>query len=317
MNKLVCAAALVLGCSTVSGLAADLKAPKKAPPVVVSPWDIAFGSALMSDYNFRGITQSNHKPSVAAYFEPRYNFNDNLQAYVGVSGESISFPNRAAAEVDFYTGIRPTFGKLALDFGFWEYWYPGGQCFNAAFPGECAFNGNLPNGNVIKADLSFWEIYAKGTYTVNDQFSFGGSLYWSPSVLNSGADGTYVAGTAKYILPNTLPNGIGWFISGDVGHWFLGTSDSFYAVTGFPNGIPYKSYTNWDVGLAFTWKQFTLDLRYFDTNLNKGDCNAFTSDHTASGIASTSINPGGPGSNWCGATFIAKVSVDLTKDNLK
>jgi hypothetical protein len=72
------------------------------------------------------------------------------------------------------------------------------------------------------------------------------------------------------------------------------------------------------VGVAFTWKQFTLDLRYFDTDLNKGDCNAFTSDHTASGISNvTSINPTGVGSNWCGATFIAKLSVDLTKDNLK
>jgi uncharacterized protein (TIGR02001 family) len=314
MNKLACAAALALGCSTASGLAADLKMPTKAPPVVVSPWDIAFGSAIMSDYNFRGITQSNHKPSVAAYFEPRYNINDSLQAYVGISGESISFPNRAAAEVDFYTGIRPTFGKLALDFGFWEYWYPGGQCFHDNFP-DCL--PSLPNGNVIKSDLSFWEIYGKATYTFNDQFSFGGSVYWSPSVLNSGADGTYIAGTAKYILPTVLPNGIGWFVSADVGHWFLGTSDSFYAVTGFPGGIPYKSYTNWDVGVAFTWKQFTLDLRYYDTDLNKGDCNAFTSDHTASGIASTPINPGGPGSNWCGATFIAKLSVDLTKDNLK
>src|SRR5882724_8513550 len=132
-------------------LAADLKVVKKAPPPPPpSPWDIAFGAAIMSDYNFRGITQSNHKPSVAAYFEPRYNFNDSLQWYVGVAGESISFPNRAAAEIDFYTGIRPTFGKLALDFGFWEYYYPGGSCFNAAFPGDCAVSGNLPlNGNVI------------------------------------------------------------------------------------------------------------------------------------------------------------------------
>jgi hypothetical protein len=263
---------------------------------------------------------------VAAYFEPRYNFNENLQAYAGVSGESISFPNRAAAEVDFYAGIRPTFGKLALDFGFWEYYYPGGKCFNAFVPGECALDGNLPLagnpfGNVIKQDLSFWELYAKATYTVNDQFSFGGSLFWSPSVLNSGADGTYVAGTAKYTLPSVLPHDIGWFVSGDVGHWFLGTSDSFYgtgAGTAFANGIPYKSYTNWDLGLAFTWKQFTLDLRYFDTNLSKGDCNAFTSDHTATGISNvTSINPGGAGSNWCGATFIAKFSVDLTSANLK
>jgi len=320
------AAALAFGCLTaVSSSAADLNMKTKAPPapVVVSPWDIAFGSAAMTDYNFRGITQSNHKPSVAAYFEPRYNFSDTLQGYVGVSGESISFPNRAAAEVDFYAGIRPTFGKLALDFGFWEYYYPGGQCFNAAVPGECAANAGafagLPNGNVIKADLSFWELYGKATYTVNDQFSFGGSVFWSPSVLNSGADGTYVAGTAKYILPSVLPHDIGWFVSADVGHWFLGTSDAFYGVLpAFPNGIPYKSYTNWDVGLAFTWKQFTLDLRYFDTNLNKGDCNAFTSDHTATGSTNvTAINPGGLGSNWCGATFIAKLSVDLTSANLK
>jgi len=313
MKKLACAVALVLGCSTVSGLAADLDKKKltKAPPVVVSPWDIAFGAAIMSDYNFRGITQSNHKPSVAAYFEPRYNFNDSLQGYLGLSGESISFPNRAASEIDFYGGIRPTFGKLALDGGFWYYWYPGGQCFNdPSFGPDCL--APLPNGNVIKADLSFWEIYGKATYTLNDQFSFGGSVFWSPSVLNSGADGTFVAGTAKYILPTFLPNGIGWFVSADVGHWFLGTADAFYG------NIPFKSYTTWDLGVAFTWKQFTLDLRYFDTNLNKGDCNAFTSDHTASGLTNvTPINPSGLGSNWCGAAFIAKLSVDLTKDNLK
>jgi len=323
MKGMVCAAALAVGCATVvPGLAADLNMKTKAPPkpVVVSPWDIAFGSAVMSDYNFRGITQSNHKPSVASYLEPRYNINENLQLYAGLSGESISFPNRAAAEVDFYTGVRPTFGKLALDFGFWEYYYPGGQCFNdpAVFGSDCL--GALPNGNVIKADLSFWELYGKATYTLNDQFSFGGSLFWSPSVLNSGADGTYIAATAKYNLPSVLPYGVTWSASADVGHWFLGTSDAFYGIPGttFANGIPYKSYTNWDLGVAFAWKQFTLDLRYFDTNLNKGDCNAFTSDQTASGVSNvTAINPGGLGSNWCGATFIAKLSVDLTSANLK
>ena len=300
MKGIVCAAALAVGCSAVPGLAADLNMKTKAPPApaVVSPWDIGFGAALMSDYNFRGITQSNHKPSVAAYFEPRYNFNENLQAYVGVAGESISFPNQAAAEVDFYGGIRPTFGKLALDFGFWEYYYPGGTCFQTGFA-DC--NNTLPNGNVIKADLSFWEVYGKATYTLTDQFSFGGSLYYSPSVLNSGADGTYLAGTAKYTLPNVLPHDIGWFVSADVGHWFLGTSDAFYG------NIPFKSYTNWDVGLGLTWKQFTLDLRYFDTDLSKSDCNAFTSDQTATAGLS----------KWCGATFIAKLSVDLTSANLK
>src|SRR4029077_304203 len=55
------------------------KAVKAPPPPPFEPWDFAFGSALMSDYIFRGITQSNHKPSVAAYFEPRYNINKDVQ----------------------------------------------------------------------------------------------------------------------------------------------------------------------------------------------------------------------------------------------
>ena len=128
MVLLATALAMVSG----SALAADMpvKALKAPPPAAFDPWDIAFGSAIMNDYIFRGITQSNHKPSVAAYFEPRYNVNKDLQLYIGASVESISFPNRAAAEIDIYGGIRPTFGAFAFDFGVWGYLYPGGQCFD-------------------------------------------------------------------------------------------------------------------------------------------------------------------------------------------
>jgi Bacterial protein of unknown function (Gcw_chp) len=304
-------------------LAADLKVVKKAPPppAPVSPWDIAFGAALSSDYIFRGITQSNHKPSVNAYFEPRYNVNKDFQLYAGVAGSSISFPNRAAAEIDLYGGFRPTFGALALDFGAIYYWYPGGQCFNAAVPGECALNGNLPfNGNVIKEDLSFWEVYAKGTYTVNDNVAFAASAFYSPNVLNSGADGTYIAGSVKFTAPsNFLPNETGLYVSAEVGHWFLGTSDAFYGVAAFPNGIPYAEYTTWNIGFGITKSVFTLDFRYYDTNLSKADCNAFTSDHTARFSNDFSaINPSGVGSNWCSEAFVVSGKFDLTAiSNLK
>jgi hypothetical protein len=57
---------------------------------------------------------------------------------------------------------------------------------------------------------------------------------------------------------------------------------------------------------------FTFDIRYFDTDLSKGNCNAFTSAFNASGTTSvTRINPGA-GSNWCGAAGIVKLSADLT-----
>src|SRR5258708_3364560 len=220
MRKTACAAALVLACASVSVSAEDLKADKTTPemkapetkkpkekkgkpeseqkkekkpekkPETWTPWDIAFGAAMMSDYRFRGITQSNHALSVAAYVEPRYNFNNSLQGYVALSGESVSLPNRPSSEIDFYGGIRPAFGRLALDFGGWDYWYPGGDCFHNFAPGR--LRSSL-NGNVIKRDSSFGEVYGKAFYAVSDQFSLGGGAYWSPSVFNSGADGTFVA----------------------------------------------------------------------------------------------------------------------------
>jgi hypothetical protein len=307
-----------------------VKALKAPPPAAFDPWDIAFGSAIMNDYVFRGVTQSNHKPSVAAYFEPRYNVTKDLQLYVGLSGESIAFANRAAAEIDIYGGIRPTFGAFAFDFGVWGYLYPGGTCYYGAgattdFAGvplsaECQAN-TLLNTNVIKKNVSFFEGYAKVNYTINDMFQVGANEYYSPNFLNTGAWGNYASVTGKFTAPSTIfgSSGVGMYISGEFGRQWLGTSDSFYGTAAFPNGIKYADYNTWNVGIGFTYKVFTLDLRYSDTNLSKGNCNAFTSDHTAVFDGSfTPINPTGVGSNWCGATGIVKLSADLTAmTNLK
>jgi uncharacterized protein (TIGR02001 family) len=330
MKKLTIAAIAAFALATGSASAADIVT--KAKPIVAPPppaWDLAFGSAIASDYVFRGITQSNRQPAVAAYFEPRYNINKDNQLYVGIGGASISFPNRAAGEIDFYGGWRPTVGAFAFDFGAWYYWYPGGQCFGSQAQGSMqtctnvGFLGGptlLPNGNAIKDNLSFYEIFGKVNYTVNDNIVLGAYAYWSPSVLNSGADGVFFGGTAKYTWA-AFANGVQPYISGEVGHWSLGTSDAFYGIAGtaLAGGIPYKDYTTWNAGFGWTWKVFTVDLRYIDTNLNKGDCNAFTSDHTAgAGTAFTTINPTGVSSKWCGGTFVARLSADLTVNtNLK
>jgi uncharacterized protein (TIGR02001 family) len=305
MQRLAFLLIIAFGFASSSAVAQTM-ATKATPPAPSSPWDIVVTGALMSDYNFRGITQSAHRPSAEAGFEPRYNFTSALEGYVGVSGESIDFPNRAAAEIDFYAGIRPTFGKLALDFGIWDYYYPGGQCFNtAAFCGPGATP--LPNGNIVKQSLSFYEGYGKATYTLNDHFEFGGSIWGSPSVLNSGASGVYYTGNVTLTAPTTwFPHGIGAYVSADVGWWQLGTTDAFYG------GVPLPSYANWDAGLAITWKVFTLDLRYYQSNLTPVQCNVFTSDQTATANAGGVVT-----SNWCGAAFIAKLSIDTSIAELK
>jgi hypothetical protein len=97
----------------------------------------------------------------------------------------------------------------------------------------------------------------------------------------------------------------------------------FYGIAGDPvysNGIKEPSYNTWNIGVGFTYKVFTLDLRYSDTNLSKGACNAFTSDFSTTNSSPSFITPinGGAnattafGSNWCGAAGIVKLSADLT-----
>lgn len=274
MKKVVLSVVAALAISAAPAFAADMpvKAAPFAPVAAPSPWDIGFGGAIMTDYMWRGISQSAHEPSVAAYFEPRFNINPNFQLYAGIAGESIKFPNKAAAEIDFYGGVRPTIGPLAFDIGFWYYYYPGGD--------SSYLTDNFGTFAAI-SDASFYEVYGKVTWTINDFIALGANIYYTPSYLNTGAEGAYYSGTAKFTAPSAwFPNGIGAYLSGEVGRQYLGTTDVVPGV--FVPAINLADYTTWNVGVGFTWKVFTLDLRYSDTDLSKNDCFIITGDPGAS-----------------------------------
>jgi len=309
MKRLALSVTAALLLST--GLAAAADMPVKAAPAPaaapVSPWDIAFGGAIMSDYNFRGISQSDRGPSLTAYFEPRFKIVPNIELYAGIQGWGTRLPTDPTGEFDLYGGIRPTFGPLNFDFGFMYYWYPkerqvflDDNPFSAFFGGPVFFPTTLP---WTKNDTDFWEVYGKVSWTWNDMLTLGGGVYYSPDWLNTGAEGLYVNGTAKLTLPSAfLPKDFGWYISGEIAHYSLGRTDAFFLFVELPD------YWYGNVGLGFTWKVFTLDLRFHDTDLSKQECFVLTGD--LRGL------PGGGDplgtSRWCGSAFIAKGSFDLT-----
>ena len=210
MALLATALAMVSG----SALAADMrvKAVKAPPPPAFDPWDIAFGSAITNDYVFRGITQSNHKPSVSAYFEPRYNVTKDLQLYVGLPAQAS--PSRTAPRLKSTStavSARPSarspstsvFGATSIR---------AEPATTARALTDSAVNAAqrrmraataLINGNVIKKNVSFFEVYAKVNYTVNDMFSVGANEYYSPNFLNTGAWGNYASITGKFTAPSS------------------------------------------------------------------------------------------------------------------
>jgi uncharacterized protein (TIGR02001 family) len=305
MNKLmVSIAAGLLGMAT-SAMAADMqvKAPRKA--VEVSPWDIAFGGALMSDYNFRGISQSDRGPSTTTYIETRYTVNPSLQLYAGSQYWAVDLPTHASCECDFYAGFRPTVGPLAFDFGFIYYYYPRErQVFDNSVTATFT-----PSGIALTpANTDYWEVYGKVTWdAIKDKLAFGANFYYSPDWLGTGAYGFYASGTAKVTMQSFTmatimgPKEIGWSISGEVGHYSLGTNDLFLG------GINLPDYWTWNVGATFTQGVFSVDLRYYDTDASKQECFLLTSDlRGASG--GTSPNQ----SHWCSPTFIVATKFDLT-----
>ena len=84
-----------------------------------------FGTAFTTDYELRGVSQSNHKPAAQGYFEVDYTATDWLKLYAGIWGSSL-WTGFADAEFDITAGARFTWGNFGLDLGYIQYEYPGG-----------------------------------------------------------------------------------------------------------------------------------------------------------------------------------------------
>lgn len=225
-----------------SASAADLAAPEPAVVAEVpSMIDVAFGVAGVTDYRFRGITNSKKDPAIQGYAE--------LQiadwVYAGVWGSSVNFPrplSDPSMEIDFYGGIRHSFDFFSIDIGGLYYYYPG----EAKFARE----------------TDYWELYAKPAVSFGDFGSITGNIYWTSDFVNLGNDALYLSVIPKVNVPLAAFPDLSFYVSGELGkQWF---DKSRLANP--------RDYVTWNIGAGVTYKAMTLDVRYSDTDLNKREC---------------------------------------------
>ncbi len=117
--KTIATTIAALALMATSALAADIvrKAPIKVVAPPPPPCDVAFGGGIQSDYNFRGISQTDRGPGAWAYVEPRCKVHPNIELYAGrLWGWSTKLPTTPTGEFDVYGGIRVTVGPLCLRF---------------------------------------------------------------------------------------------------------------------------------------------------------------------------------------------------------
>jgi uncharacterized protein (TIGR02001 family) len=205
--------------------------PPKNP---ASAFDVNVGASITSDYNYRGYTLSDHRPSVSNNIEATYNI-----FFAGVNTASVQMPNLSQFQMTDYAGIRPTFGQLTVEAGVAYYTYPGSAI-----------------------DISYPEYYVAPTYALTSKLSVGLNAYFAPDYSRTGAWENYNSIQAKY----TFDSGLAF--SGELGRQGFGTTKATASSLAF--ALP--DYTYWNLGFAYTYKVLTFDLRYFATTLSKQNC---------------------------------------------
>jgi uncharacterized protein (TIGR02001 family) len=246
------------------------------------------GAVLMSDYIYRGISYSQHQPSVGAYVEGQYGL-----LYAWTNFNSVKLSTSPAAELTMAVGVRPTLGTFEFDIGAQYYYYPG----------------------EIGPDLSnYWEAHATVSHKLTEKITLGSTLAYAPDVWQTGAWGTYAAAALAFDLPSEfVPPDVSWVASFDLGRWLFGRTTSGGGVSAAGGGLPLPDYTNWRAGLTFSYRVFKLALNYTDTNLSKENCFVMTGDLAAipGGVANPGDNPLGLRSRLCGATFSATLGFEI------
>ena len=241
-------------------------------------FDVRTGFA--SDYIYRGTTLSDHKPAVGTAIEATF-----AQLYGGVAVASVKLPTQPASEITINGGVRQKIGDIDFDLRATYFLYPGGISVGAT------------------NNIDYWEAGVRTDKRITESIRVAAGFAYSPNVSNTGAWSKYAAAGLGYDVPSSLlPPDIGVSFTGGAGYsWFGNQSQEL-------GGFALPAYLNWQAGVTFTRKVFNLDLRYYDTNLSKGNCFVLTGDPNAhpGGSIDPVTNPEGLASTWCSATFVAK-----------
>jgi len=90
---------------------------------------LSFNAGVISDYRYRGISQSRLEPAVQGGFD----YADKSGFYVGAWGSTIKDAGGDAnVEIDLYGGYKGAVGDVSYDLGFLRYEYSGNKLGNVA-----------------------------------------------------------------------------------------------------------------------------------------------------------------------------------------
>jgi uncharacterized protein (TIGR02001 family) len=244
MKQLIAAAGFAVLAAAVpsTGMAQDKKE--------ASPHTLTGNLNLVSEYRYRGISQTNNKPAVQGGFD----YAHASGVYVGTWASNVSWLSDGGSgtvsnslEWDIYGGYKGTAGDFGYDVGLLYYYYPG------KYPSGF----NSPNTLEAYVAGSWKTLTLKYSHSLTDLFGFVDSK-----------------GSGYLDLTGTYDLGNGFSLVGHYGYQMIPST------TGRSRGD--CSYGDWKVGATTEVVGMTVGLSYIGTNAkgDAGQCyrNAFNRD---------------------------------------
>ena len=212
---------------------ASALAPALADEAPAGKWVGSVG--VVSDYLFRGLSQTNRKPAVQAGVE----FDHASGWYLGGWGSNVSWlsdastsaaPVSSSVELDLYGGYRGSFGgDWSYDVGLYRYQYPG------SYPARFT----LPNTTEAYAALVWKSVSLKYSYAFTNLFGYADSEH----------SGYVDLSWNQEFAP-------GWLLNAHVGRQQV-------------ENVAGASYSDWKLGVTRNFGSgWSAALGYYDTNAN-------------------------------------------------
>lgn len=155
--------------------AATANAEKEEPESWI-PGDLSGNVGIVSDYSFRGLSQTQRDPALQGGLDWAH----DSGVFLGTWGSTIRLPDDASyLEQDFYGGYASTLGALSWDVRAAYYFYP-------------------------KVSYDYWEFVLNGAYAF-ETFSLFGTFLGTPDFFGSLGVTTYVSGGVDVPIPLGAP----------------------------------------------------------------------------------------------------------------
>lgn len=229
----------ILGLSALALVAAA--SPAFAEEAPASEFTVSGGATVVSDYRFRGISQSDKRVALQGTFTVSHSsglygtvWGSSIDDYVAAGGD---------AELDLILGFKKTFGGTTFDVGVLYYYYPGAEGFIPGYKSDFF-------EPYVAVSHSFGPVTGKLSAAYAPKQEGIGFDTDADGIFDTKEDSLYVAADLSAAIPETPLS-----LSAHIGHSF-GPS---YLTIG-------DEYTDWSVGASYTWNHLTFGVSYVDTD---------------------------------------------------